>query len=134
MKTTLLLLPAGLVIVAAVIVHVVEPQVELYTGCLFCASAPIAVVAMAGPLENEVGRVDAAHLFSAAWFVLLTSSLAAGSLWNISMWTPRKRADADVGLREGAGGRLGAGRCRVGNSPGRAHRVPAELQPNKRNA
>jgi hypothetical protein len=89
MKATLLLMPAGLLIVAAVIVNAVtNPQVSLFVGWLFCALAALAVVTMASPLEDEVGRLDAAQIFTAAWFVLLSSSMTAGSLWNTSIWVP----------------------------------------------
>lgn len=72
-----------------------DPQVALYTGWLVCTFASIAVVAMVGPIENEVGRLrlDAAQLFIAAGGVLLISSVAAGSLWNDSVCAPAKEPE-----------------------------------------
>lgn len=82
-------LPLGLVVVATGIHWFGRdyPGVALFIGWLLCAIAAITVVkAVQEPLTNEVGRYDAAHLFTIAWFVLLTSAMASGSLWNICAW------------------------------------------------
>lgn len=90
-----LVIVAGRPVIAVSENAVADPQVALHTGWLVCTFAPIAVVAMAGPIENELGRLrlDAAQLFIAAGFVLLTSSVAAGSLWNDSVWAPAKKPE-----------------------------------------
>lgn len=90
-----LVVPGGLVILAAVLAGAVSardiplPALALYGGWLLCAIAAVAIVhAVRAPLKNEVGRDDAAHLFTIAWFVLLTSGMAAGSLWNVFVQAP----------------------------------------------
>ncbi|MBK7464715.1 MAG: DUF2778 domain-containing protein [Betaproteobacteria bacterium] len=84
-----LVLPLALM-VAAVMVHWLasgSPGVALFFGWILCAMAATRVVmAVQDPLANEVGRYDAAHLFTIAWFVLLTSAMASGSLWNVFVW------------------------------------------------
>lgn len=63
------------------------PQLGLFIGCLLCATATVSLLLFVDrPLTHEVGRDDAAHAITAAWFVLLISSMAAASLWNIFQW------------------------------------------------
>jgi hypothetical protein len=64
-----------------------KPHWALFGSWLLCAAAALFVVnVVRSPLKNEVGRDDAAQLFTISWFVLLTSAMAAGSLWNVFVW------------------------------------------------
>lgn len=74
-----------------------NPQVALFGSWVLCAAAALSVVrAVPAALRNEVGRDDAAHLFTIAWFILLTSAMAAGSLWNVSLWTYKPDVPLDA--------------------------------------
>jgi hypothetical protein len=91
-----LLMPLALIASAAVLTWFLatnagpRPHWALFSSWFLCAAASVTVVsAVQSPLKNEVGRDDAAHLFTISWFVLLTSAMAAGSLWNVFVWDPK---------------------------------------------
>lgn len=85
----ILLILAAAVLTAFVTAREMSPQIALFLSWALCAAAALSVVnATPAPLKNEVGRDDAAHMFTISWFVLLVSGMAAGSLWNVFVIAP----------------------------------------------